>query len=80
MNHKTLDDDELNKLQRETFDYFLKETNPLNWLVIDTTAKDWPSSIAATGLALACYPVSIEREFMSRASAVERTLTTLRFF
>lgn len=70
----------LDKLQRETFDYFLKETNPLNGLVIDKTAQDWPSSIAATGLALACYPVSVEREFMSRAAAVERTLITLRFF
>ena len=36
--------------------------------------------MAATGLALACYPVSVERGFMSRAAAVERTLATLRFF
>ena len=77
--HKTLTD-ELDKLQRDTFDYFLKETNPLNGLVIDKTAEDWPSSIAATGLALACYPVSVERGFMLRDAAVERTLTTLRFF
>lgn len=71
---------ELEKLQRETFGYFLHETNPANGLVIDKTAPDWPSSIAATGLALACYPVSVERGFMSRAAAVERTLATLRFF
>ncbi len=80
MNHKTLDDETLNKLQRDTFDYFLKETNPLNGLVIDKTAPDWPSSIAATGMALACYPVSVERGFMTRAAAVERTLATLRCF
>ena len=73
-------DSELEKLQRETFGYFLHETNPSNGLVIDKTAPDWPSSIAATGLALACYPVSVERGFMSRVAAVERTLTTLRFF
>jgi len=73
-------DAELQKLQRETFDYFLHEINPVNGLVIDKTAPDWPASIAATGLALACYPVSVERGFMSRAAAVERTLTTLRFF
>ena len=73
-------DAELEKLQRETFGYFLHETNPANGLVIDKTAPDWPSSIAATGLALACYPVSVERGFMSRAAAVERTLATLRFF
>ena len=73
-------DAELEKLQRETFGYFLHETNPANGLVIDKTAADWPASIAATGLALACYPVSVERGFMSRAAAVERTLATLRFF
>lgn len=73
-------DAELEKLQRETFDYFLHETNPANGLVIDKTAPDWPASIAATGLALACYPVGVERGFMSRTAAVERTLATLRFF
>src|ERR1700674_3571768 len=71
---------ELEKLQRESFGYFLHETNPANGLVIDKTASDWPASIAATGLALACYPVSVERGFMPRAAAVERTLNTLRFF
>ena len=73
-------DAELENLQRQTFDYFLYETNPDNGLVIDKNAENWPASIAATGLALACYPVSVERGFMSRAEAVERTLTTLRFF
>ena len=73
-------DAELEKLQRETFEYFLHETNPSNGLVIDKTATGWPASIAATGLALAAYPVGVERGFISRAAAVERTLTTLRFF
>ena len=71
---------ELQKLQRETFDFFLHETNPANGLVIDKTAPNWPASIAATGLALACYPVSVERGFMTRVAAKERTLATLRFF
>ena len=53
--------DDLEKLQHETFGYFLHETNPANGLVIDKTAPDWPSSMAATGLGLACYPVSVER-------------------
>ena len=73
-------DAELEKLQRETFGYFLHETNPANGLVIDKTASNWPASIAATGLALACYPVSVERGFMPRPAAVERVLNTLRFF
>lgn len=71
---------ELNELQRETFDYFLKEANPENGLVLDKTAADWPASIAATGLALACYPVGVERGLMARPDAIARTLSTLRFF
>src|ERR1017187_9610023 len=71
---------ELEILQRESFSYFVHETNHANGLVLDKTAPDWPSSIAATGFALAAYPVGVERGFMSRAAAVERTLATLRFF
>lgn len=67
-------------LQAKAFAYFLHETNPLNGLVADKTAADWPASIAATGLALACYPVAIERGLMSQRAAIERTLATLRFF
>ena len=73
-------DAELEKLQRDSFGYFLHETNPASGLVIDKTAPDWPASIAATGLALACYPVGVERGFMARDAAAEQTLTTLRFF
>jgi hypothetical protein len=71
---------DLEELQRETFDYFLHETNPVNGLVIDKTTANWPASIAATGLALATYPVGVEHGFLTRAAGVERTLATLRFF
>jgi hypothetical protein len=73
-------DAELEALQHETFRYFLHETNPRNGLVVDKTAPDWPASIAATGLALAAYPVSVERGFTRRTAAIDRVLTTLRFF
>ena len=73
-------DADLEQLQHASFNYFLHEANPANGLVIDKTAPDWPASIAATGLALAAYPVGVERGYMSRAAAVERTLITLRFF
>jgi len=73
-------DTELEKLQRESFDYFLHEVNPDNGLILDKTAPNWPASIAATGLALAAYPIAVNRGFMSRTLAIERTLTTLRFF
>lgn len=50
-------DAELTLLQHEAFSYFLNETSPVNGLVIDKTEPDWPASIAATGLAVAAYPV-----------------------
>lgn len=70
----------LDQLQKQTFAYFLNESSLENGLVRDRTTKDCPASIAATGLALASYPVAVERELVSRSAAIERTLTTLRFF
>jgi hypothetical protein len=66
--------------QRGAFDYFLHETNDANGLVRDKTCPDWPASIAAVGLGLTAYPVGVERGFVTRREAAERTLTTLRFF
>lgn len=71
---------DLEKLQREAFSYFMHETNPQNGLVIDKDAPAWPASIAAVGLALAAYPVAVERGFISRRAGVKRVLATLRFF
>ena len=71
---------ELQLLQRESFSYFMHETNLENGLVIDKNAPGWPASIAAVGLALSAYPVAVERGFLTRLAAVERVLTTLRFF
>src|SRR5687768_6649720 len=77
----TYGDEQLQALQRNTFRYFWKETNPENGLIPDNTAgDDIPASIAGVGFALASYPVAVERAFVSRADAVERTLATLRFF
>ncbi|MGD0908247.1 MAG: glucoamylase family protein [Candidatus Acidiferrales bacterium] len=73
-------DAEMEQLQHESFNYFLHEINPATGLVIDKTQANCPASIAATGLALASYPVAVERGFMTRVLAVERTLATLRFF
>lgn len=73
-------DAELEALQHQTFRYFQHETSPRNGLVVDKTAPDWPASIAATGLALAAYPVAVEHGFTTRTAAIERVLTTLRFF
>lgn len=80
MSNEPLSDNALLNLQRDTFGYFLHETNPNNGLVPDNTRQDSHSSIAAVGLGLAAYPVAVEQQFISREEAVERVLTTLRFF
>ena len=67
-------------LQEGAIRYFIDTVNPSNGLVADSTWEGAPSSIAAVGLALATYPVAVEHRLMTRAEAVERTLTTLRFF
>ncbi|CAN5920308.1 glucoamylase family protein [soil metagenome] len=67
-------------MQRCSFEYFWQEANEANGLVLDKTADDWPGSIAAVGMALTIYPIGVERGFITRAQAVARTLTTLRFF
>ena len=80
--HVKVDDDQhLRALQRNTFRYFWQETNPRNGLIADnTSAGDVPASIAGVGFALASYPVAVERSYVSRRQAVDRTLATLRFF
>ena len=80
MNNPVLSPDFLDALQRETFDYFVHEANPLNGLIADKTQAGSPASIAAVGFALSSYPVGVERGFMRRADAITRTLATLRFF
>jgi hypothetical protein len=80
MSHPAVGEAMLGDLQRDAFDYFLYETNPANGLVRDKTEEGAPASIAAVGFALAAYPVGVERGFITRAAAAERTLTTLRFF
>lgn len=70
----------LQHVQRRAFAYFEHETNPANGLVRDKDAPDWPASIAATGLALATWPVAVENGWLQRREAIERTLAALRFF
>jgi hypothetical protein len=79
-NQHSFSDKKIETLQRLTFDYFLKETNPENGLVPDSTREGAACSITPTGFALAAYPVGVERGFITRQDAIKRTLTTLRFF
>lgn len=76
----SLNHEDLAHLERDTFKYFAEEMNAENGLVPDSTRKGAPSSIAAVGFALTAYPIGVERGYMSRAEAIKRCLTTLRFF
>src|SRR6202158_1503964 len=77
---KPVDEAFLDGLQRAAFGYFLQAVNPTNGLVADTSRENSPSSIAVVGFALSAYPVAVERGWIARAEAVERSLTALRFF
>jgi hypothetical protein len=70
----------LDSLQRKSFEYFRNEVNPTNGLVLDRTDGNAPSSIAATGMGLATYPIGVERGLLPRTEAIARTLACLRFF
>jgi hypothetical protein len=76
----TTDRKMLDDLQRETFDYFLHETDPVTGLIADKTQPGSPSSIAVVGMGLTSYIIGAERNFLSRTDAVNRTLKILRFF
>jgi hypothetical protein len=69
----------LDTLEQRTFNWFWEKTNPVNGLTPDR----WPtrsfSSVAAVGFALTAYPIGVERGYVTRSAAAERTLTTLRF-
>lgn len=75
-----LTDQDLNRLQLTTLQYYLHESNPANGLIRDKTQQFAPASIAAVGLALASLPIIIERGVFSREFAPEIALKRLRFF
>lgn len=81
MNKATLlNEQDLDKLQKDTFNYFLQEVNPENGLIADSTRENSPCSIAAVGLALSAYPIGVNHDWMTREDAAQRTLKTLKFF
>ena len=70
----------LDALQRAAFDYFANCGNRSNGLVEDTSRPGSHASIAVVGFALSAYPVGVERGWMTRVDALQRSLAALRFF
>jgi hypothetical protein len=70
---------DLDRLQWTTILYDLHETNPDNGLVRDKTDLAAPSSIAATGLAMANLPIVVERGVVCRPFAAKLARRRLRY-
>lgn len=70
----------LDTLQERTFRWFWDTTNPRNGLVPDRWPTQSFSSVAAVGFGLTSYLVGVERGWITRDQAADRTRTTLRFF
>ena len=70
----------IDRAQRHAFGYFEESTDPASGLVLDSSQPDSPCSISAVGLALAAYPVAVERRWMPRERAISLVLAALRFF
>ncbi len=69
----------LDTLQTRTIRFFLHTMDSSSGLIPDRWPSKSPSSIAAVGFALTCYPIAAERGIITRKDAARRTLTTLRF-
>lgn len=72
-------DPEIDELQERTFRWFWDTTNARNGMTPDRWPTPSFASIAAIGDALAVWPIGVERGWITREQARERTLTTIRF-
>ena len=73
----------LDDLSKRAFDFFWKESHPKTGLTKDRANNSGPdkydvASIASTGFALAAYPIGVERKWVDRLVAYDRTLLTLK--
>lgn len=67
-------------IERRTFQFFWDTTNETNGLTPDRYPSRPFASIASVGFALTAYPIGIEKGWVSRNQAIDRTLLTLKFF
>ncbi|MFT8717809.1 glucoamylase family protein [Acetobacter sp.] len=70
----------VNDLERRTFDWFWQAADPHTGLVPDRYPSPQTfSSVASIGFGLTAYGIGVERHYITRDQAVERTLVTLRY-
>lgn len=73
----------LDDLSKRAFDFFWKESHPKTGLTKDRANNSGPdtyniASIASTGFALSAYAIGVERKWVDRLHAYDRTLLTLK--
>jgi len=62
----------LAKIERNTFDYFLKEQDQRSGLIRDSSIPGAPSSIAACGFGMAAFCIGAERGWIEKGEAYKR--------
>jgi hypothetical protein len=67
-------------IEKRSFDWFWQSANPVNGLIPDHYPADSFASIASVGFGLTAYGIGVERGYITRDQAIDRTLVTLRFF
>ncbi len=70
----------LDSLSRDTFHFFWDQADSITGNHPDRWPTKSFSSIASTGFGLTSYLVGVERNYITREQAAERTLKTLQFF
>ncbi|UCD55691.1 MAG: hypothetical protein JSV93_02580 [Candidatus Omnitrophota bacterium] len=70
----------LDKLERDSFLYFVKEVNPENGLIKDSSRPGAPASVAVAGFGLTALCIGESRGWMSEKEAYERILQILKTF
>ncbi len=74
------DDPFLDELQSRTFQWFWDWSNPVNGLVPVRVPSVPAAHLAGAGFGLTSYAVGVERGYITREMARERTVRTLRTF
>ncbi len=67
----------LEKIEKDTFQYFIRLSNKDTGFTKDSSRAGSPSSVAATGFALAAYAIGGSRGWISPSYAQSRILVTL---
>jgi len=68
----------LNKIEKDTFQYFTRFSDKITGLTKDSSRTGSPSSVAATGFAIAAYAIGGSRGWIAQDYAYARILTTLQ--